>query len=121
MKDSRQLKVIVFNEKTGNYNIWVAQCLDFDITAHGEKLEDALYEFDRLFFGQIQAALDAGVTPFKSIPKAPDFFWNLYKKAPLEVKAVDDEFRFRLKKKPPTMPRSIIDAESSARLVFACA
>ena len=100
MKYPNELKVIVFQEASEKYSIWVAQCLDFDITAHGETPDSALYEFERLYYGQIQAALDAKIPSLKSIPKAPDFFWKLYEKANLQVKPVDRDFRFKLQKRP---------------------
>jgi len=119
MQYPKEIKLIVFEEKTDKYDIWVTQCLDFDIAAHGDKPEDALYEFERLFFGQIAAALDAGVMPLESVPKAPDFFWTLYQKANLLVKPIDHRFRFRLRTSPPSVPHDIydiIDSEPTTRL-----
>ena len=100
METPGELKVIVYQEKTKQYDIWVAQCLDYDIAAHGEKPDAALYEFERLFMGHLAAARDAQIEPLKNVPKAPDFFWSLWNKAELDICPVDGnrsrEFRFEL-------------------------
>lgn len=118
MNYPEQLKVLVYLEHTDKYDIWVAQCLDFDIAAHGDLPQDALYEFERLYVAQIAAALDSGIAPLESVPKAPDFFWDMYyKKAKLEVKPIDHEIRFKLLNKVPANARSIMDTRHSTRLI----
>ena len=96
-----ELRVIVYQEKTKQYDIWVAQCLEFDIAAHGEKPDAALYEFERLFIGHLAAARDSKIDPLTSIPKAPEFFFNLWEKADVNISPVDGDraardFRFAL-------------------------
>lgn len=96
MERPEGLEVIIFKEPNKNEQVWVAQCLQYDIAASATKIEDALFEFERMFVGQIAADIDSGLEPLENVPPAPQEFRALFNRAKLEVSSVPREFRFSL-------------------------
>lgn len=63
-----KLSVLLFHE----CDRWVAQCLELDISAQGETIDDVQYEFERTLFGELAIRrLD-----FSELPAAPDRYWK---------------------------------------------
>jgi hypothetical protein len=62
-------------------NAWVAQCLDFDISAHGRSIHDAKSAFGRVFIGQILLDIQHGRKPLQDVPKAPARYRTLFNHA----------------------------------------
>jgi hypothetical protein len=60
---------------------WYAQCLDYDIGAQGNTLDEAERAFFRTW--QIQVTMDRahGREPFEGLGKAPDKYWQMLKEA----------------------------------------
>lgn len=61
-------------------DIWVAQCLDFDIAAQGKNIDGALDSLERVFIGQIVLDQKRERSPLENIPSAPAEFWKLFEK-----------------------------------------
>jgi hypothetical protein len=59
---------------------WVAQCLDFDIAAHGKTMMEARNAFTRTFLGQMLVEYDAGETKL-SVKPAPQWYFDRYEHA----------------------------------------
>lgn len=60
---------------------WVAQCLECDIAAQAKTIKDALREIIAVINGRITVCEAEGIDPF-DLPKAPDYYWNLFATAP---------------------------------------
>lgn len=81
-------------------DIWVAQCLDFDITAQGKDIDNALDALERVLVGQIIVDQKKGNDPLGSFRPAPQKYWKLYEKGT----KLDKEKYFSLPGKPkPTV------------------
>ncbi|HEU4368419.1 MAG TPA: hypothetical protein VFV05_09360 [Methylomirabilota bacterium] len=82
------VKVVVFQDQD-----WVcAQCLDYDIAARAQNLDDCLYEFQRLMMGRIAIAMENGVEPFEGLPKAPRRFWEWFERSRIALPRVPEAF-----------------------------
>jgi len=59
-------------------NAWVAQCLQYDVTAQGSSIASAKENFERMFVGQIIADISVGRDPLEAIPQAPRLYWDKF-------------------------------------------
>lgn len=82
------INVLIFRTDTG----WVAQCLQYDIAAQGKTIEEAQEAFVTTVIGEVAYAKEKGVS-MDTIPKAPECFWEQYKKvvavAPLPQQSLE--------------------------------
>ena len=60
--------------------MWVAQCLQYDIAAQGKTITDAKEAFCRTFAGQVCVDLYHDVEPLSGFLPAPREYWNQFKK-----------------------------------------
>jgi len=77
------LRVLLFqsHDYARHKSWWIAQCLEYDLAAQGETIDDAVYEIQRSLFGQFVVSVEMKVSPFANIPRAPDKFEKLYETA----------------------------------------
>ena len=52
-------------------DVWVAQCLEYDITAQGKEIDDARKSFERVLLAHVMSDLDANRQPLDGVPPAP--------------------------------------------------
>ena len=71
------MRVLLFKEDT----IWVAQGLDYDITAHGATPKQANEAFALAYAAQVAMALHLGEEPLANIGKAPQEYWDRLEKS----------------------------------------
>jgi hypothetical protein len=71
------LNVLFFKEQ----EFWVAQCLQFDVTAQGKTIPEARRSFERVLVAQIICDLEEKRPPLSSVPRAPTKFWQQFRKA----------------------------------------
>ena len=67
------MTVLFFREDA----MWVAQGLEYDITAQGETLADAKAAFVASFVAQVAVALHHGEEPLADFGKAPQNYWDM--------------------------------------------
>ena len=60
---------------------WAAQCLEYDIAAQGDTLEDAMNRFERTFVGSIVLSLKNEQEPLSAFAPAPASYFELWEKA----------------------------------------
>jgi hypothetical protein len=76
------LRVLIFRSD----DRYVAQCLEYDIAAQGETLDEVRYQFEYAVVGRIAAAQELGSDPF-DLPAAPPHFHELWdRSATLEAR-----------------------------------
>ena len=75
------LHVLLFKERVGPQDVWVAQCLEHDITAQGDTVREAQKDFERTVRGEIVLALEAGREPLAGIAPAPSRYQDLWELA----------------------------------------
>ena len=56
---------------------WVAQCLEFDITAQGKTPKDAKKTFENTLLGQFILDVEQGKKPLEGIPQTPKIYFDL--------------------------------------------
>ena len=71
------IRVLLFQEKTG----WIAQCLEYDISAQGNNMKDAMLTFRDIFVAQIARDMDRGIKPLSMKKQAPPWYWQRLKEA----------------------------------------
>jgi len=69
----KNLSVVVFKES----ELWVAQCLQYDIAAQADSWGDALRNLEMTINGRIAVCRKESVNPF-DIPQAPKEYWELF-------------------------------------------
>lgn len=84
--------------------IWVAQCLQYDIGAQAKNLQDVVYELNRSLVGHIIISQEKDVEPFSNLEIAPTKYWEMWKGASVKI-AVEDEARFRMPEALAHFPR----------------
>ncbi len=62
-------------------NQWVAQGLEYDIAAQGKSISKAKKSFEKTIIGQIILDLKDSLEPLNGIEKAPQMYWDIFKKA----------------------------------------
>src|SRR3954466_9048748 len=60
---------------------WVAQCLEHNLTASSKDPRELAKKLETVLKVQIEADLEAGTTPFSTLPPAPRRFWTLFQRA----------------------------------------
>lgn len=73
-----RVRVVVLRERAGADDLWVAQCLDYDINAQGATYREMLHAFERTFATEIVVALEADREPLADIAPAPKKYWDLW-------------------------------------------
>jgi predicted RNase H-like HicB family nuclease len=69
-----ELNVVLFPQKNGDRQVWVAQCVSMDFAAQGATIEEAQANFTGTLDTHIALCLKHGETPFQNVPPAPAWF-----------------------------------------------
>ena len=59
-------------------NVWVAQCLEYDVVAQGNSKGAALDSLEHTLIGQSILDIQQGKYPFEDISKAPKIYWDKF-------------------------------------------
>ena len=76
-----KLRVVIFREE----EMYVAQCIEFDIAAQAPTLEAVLDRLDLTVEAECQMSLEIGQTPFNGICPAPNHFHHLWEKGSMAI------------------------------------
>ena len=63
--------------------VWIAQGLQYDITARGADPVDASERFNQKIGAEMVMSMDIGEPPLSGVPRAPKEFWDMYESAKL--------------------------------------
>jgi hypothetical protein len=85
-KDLR-LDVLIMREPIGDRQMWIAQCLQYDIVAQSEMLEDLRNGLSGPLSENIILALENNEEPLAMFKPAPERYWEAYKKTDLALPA----------------------------------
>ena len=61
--------------------MWVAQCLEYDLAAQGRTLAEVKDAFGKTFCGQIMVDLHHKLEPLSTFSQAPAAYWEKFKHA----------------------------------------
>jgi len=73
----KPLRVLLFQRG----ELWVAQCLEYDIAAQGKNPNDAAYQWERAFVGQIVAGFQHDLKPMANVLPAPPEYEEMFNEA----------------------------------------
>lgn len=94
MKTTNHMIDVILMEREHGH--WVAQCLQYDLGAQGESLADLEYQLERVMNGYAAICLENGVEPFSDLDSAPPEYWDLWRKATMEVSPSQPAPKYRL-------------------------
>ena len=78
-----EMDVVLYEED----GIWIAQGLQFDVTARGESPTQASDRFDAKVGAELIMSLELqDESPLSAIGQAPEKFWSMFKNAKITVK-----------------------------------
>jgi hypothetical protein len=72
------LSVVIMKESYQQKSLWVAQCLEYDIAAQGDTIQQALKALDVAVVAQLTVYLKNNQNPLEMLPRAPKEYWNMY-------------------------------------------
>jgi hypothetical protein len=81
MQPKTTLHVLLLQERVGDEFVWVAQCVDHDVTGQGNTVAEAQDDFLRVLGTEMRLALSKGEVPLLRIPPAPAQFRELWERA----------------------------------------
>lgn len=74
--DGNRLDVVFFKDG----DVWVGQCLQYDLAAQGGNLKECMQELGAVILGRILAATEGIIEhPFVGLPPAPERYWQQYR------------------------------------------
>lgn len=76
-----EVNVVAFQEG----DVWVAQCVEYDIAAFAKNILDLPKAFERALAANVCANADLGRKAFDGIPQAPGRFRELFENAKFNV------------------------------------
>ena len=79
----RRFTVVLIEDRDNGW--FSAQCLEWDIAVQAQGLNDVLLELQRVMKGHIAISQEQNTPPFHNLPKAPEKFWELFRKSNIQV------------------------------------
>lgn len=83
--DQFPVSVILYQED----GVWIAQGLQYDITARGSDPVEASERFNQKFGAELIMSMEIGESPLSGVPQAPKEFWDMYESAKMKGFTVD--------------------------------
>jgi hypothetical protein len=77
----KEVRVVVFREE----DMYVAQCLEFDIATQAPDIEAVLDRLDLTIEAECQMSMEANGKPFDGIAPAPVHFHHLWEKGSVAI------------------------------------
>lgn len=97
-----EVSALLFQERVHNMDMWVAQCLEYDIVAEGGTLHKARENLAVTLYAQADFDTKHGKEPFDGIERAPDEFQKLFNKGEQLLERHDFSFieKYDIPKQP---------------------
>lgn len=83
------ISAVLFQEE----DWWIAQCLEYDLSAQAKTLPDLHYELERVLVSHLVVSAELGQDPFTGFEPAPQKFWDMYSQAQLSLAGQRHPFR----------------------------
>ena len=84
-RDLFRVSVLLYEEE----GFWIAQGMQFDITARGRSPTEASERFNDKFGAELVISTEVGEEPLAGVGPAPKEFWEMYKRAKMHA-TIDD-------------------------------
>jgi hypothetical protein len=93
-----KLRIVIFQEGE-----WLcAHCLEYDFATQAKRLDDLRYDLERMIAGHIAISLKNGLKPFASVRRAPDKYWQLFRRSKISLPLTS--FGFTIKRRGIKVP-----------------
>src|SRR5262249_35790603 len=89
-RDQFRVSVVLYPEG----GLWIAQGVQFDITARGSTPTEASERFNDKFGAELVMPIELGEQPLAGVGPAPPEFWEMYERA--KMRATIDDASIRL-------------------------
>jgi hypothetical protein len=89
-RDQFRVSVVLYPEE----GFWIAQGVQFDVTARGRTPLEASERFNDKFGAELVMSIELGEEPLAGVGSAPKEFWDMYESA--KMRAVVDDTPIRL-------------------------
>ncbi len=66
-------------------DLWVGQCLEYDIVAQAKTPQEIPYQLERSIVAHVVIAGTEGLKPFENVKPAPDRYWKMFERG-MELK-----------------------------------
>jgi hypothetical protein len=84
-RDLFRVSVVLYPED----DFWIAQGVQFDVTARGRTPVEASERFNDKFGAELVMSIELGEEPLAGVGSAPKEFWDMYERAKMRA-AMDD-------------------------------
>ncbi len=93
-----RLSVLIFQEGD-----WLCgRCLEYDFATQAKSLDDLRYDLERIIASHIVISLKSGLKPFENIPRAPERYWEMFRRS--KISLPPQAFGFRLDDQQVELP-----------------
>lgn len=99
-----RVSVIIYPEG----NVWIAQCLEYDIVSQGKTIQDVQDRLTRNIAATLSIYAENGRNALESIPSAPKKFWEMFERATVRVSG---------RKRPMRVPHPLPSIRPVMRLI----
>jgi hypothetical protein len=86
------LRAVIFKDG----EVWVGQCLEYDITAQAKTPQELPLELERSIVAHFMIAGTEGLRPFEHVRRAPERFWGMFERG-MEIKLEPEHHAFQIK------------------------
>jgi hypothetical protein len=106
-----RLDVVIMRESVDEKReVWVAQCLQYDIATQAATLEQVSLRIQRVVIINMILALENGETPFANLKPAPERYWKEYRQSKMQMQIIPvavpaDRIPSNVKLTPSRIPR----------------
>lgn len=83
-----RLDVVILREQVGEKEMWVAQCLQYDIATQASTLEILLKRIQTVVVSNMILDLESGKEPFSNLKPAPQRYWKEYQESKMTMEIV---------------------------------
>ncbi|MGH7038502.1 MAG: type II toxin-antitoxin system HicB family antitoxin [Stellaceae bacterium] len=99
-----RVSVVIYPEG----DVWIAQCLEYDIVSQGETIQDVQDRLTQNIAATLSVYADNGKNSLEDIPPAPKKFWEMFERATVRVSG---------RKRPMRSPRPLPPIRPVMRLI----
>ncbi len=84
-----RLSILLFQEGD-----WLCgRCLEYDFAVQARNLDDLRHDLERMVVSHIAISLQNGLEPFATLPRAPERYWDMFRRSKIVLPSQTFGFR----------------------------
>ena len=99
-----EVSALIFQERVHNRDVWVAQCLEYDIVAEGDSIAHARENLAVTLFAHTDSDEREGRNPFAGMDKAPEGYHKMFQDGDGVQLVERHDFKFTQEYNVPSPP-----------------